>query len=99
MGVKYCVVDVNGNPTYKTVYAANFLNTDIPGIEEIYLDGYHFSGWKIDGVMYDNYQNATAKLKELYDAKTESTITVEVPNDDFLTLVILPAFLCWSNTF
>ena len=69
-------VDINGIKTSKTVYAENFTSTDYSVPSATYMDGYTFTGWKVNGTLYTAADAADSAVETL--VKGKNNVTVEV---------------------
>jgi hypothetical protein len=69
-------VDINGIKMSKTVYAENFTSADYSVPSATYMDGYSFTGWKVNDILYTSADTANAAVAELVQSKTEVTVKV-----------------------
>ena len=67
------ISDINGIKTRSTVIAETFSLFEFP---DIYLDGYNFIGWTINGETYSTAEAANVAVVELVRAGTNVTIEV-----------------------
>ncbi|WP_024860094.1 InlB B-repeat-containing protein [Ruminococcus flavefaciens] len=68
--------DINSLKTSSTVYAETFSNEDYP-LTAIYLDGYDFSGWNINGTLYTDVSDAQATLAAAVAEKPSEPIKIK----------------------
>ncbi len=69
-------VDINGITTLTTVYKENYTSADYTVPASPYLDGYTFSGWKVNDVLYTTADDVQSAVETLVKAGTEVTVAV-----------------------
>lgn len=69
-------VDINGISTPTTVYKETYTSADYTVPASPYLDGYTFSGWKVNDVLYATADNVQSAVEALVKAGTAVTVAV-----------------------
>lgn len=76
--VSIITVDINGIRTSSTVYAETYSSSDYTLPSGVYLDGYNFTGWTVNDVLYTTAEEASAAVAALVAEKPDDAITVKV---------------------
>lgn len=71
-------VDINGISTKKTVYAENYTDADYTVPSAPYMDGYNFTGWKVNDTLYTTADEVKNAVATLVAEKPETEINVAV---------------------